>query len=133
MNGLGGRRSALLIAGVLLAVASPLLLVVFALNDGAPGPSAAASSTREVGVSLLALATDTASETLAKSVPPPPPPPPPAPAAPAAALPANPSGPEVLALEQKLQSIGYLVGKVDGVWDGATKHGVTAFQKVEQL
>jgi N-acetylmuramoyl-L-alanine amidase len=39
----------------------------------------------------------------------------------------------VLALEQRLADLGYLVGKVDGVWDGATKHGVTAFQKVENL
>jgi hypothetical protein len=36
-------------------------------------------------------------------------------------------------MEQKLSELGYLVGKVDGVWDGATKHGVTAFQKVENL
>ncbi|HEU4868908.1 MAG TPA: L,D-transpeptidase family protein, partial [Actinomycetota bacterium] len=61
----------------------------------------------------------------------PPPPPPVAPLAPVP--PANPSGPEVLALEQRLADLGYLVGKVDGVWDGATKHGVTAFQKVENL
>lgn len=134
MNFLGERRSYLLIVGVLAAVAAPLLLVVFALSDNASAPAAASSPTRQAGVSLLALATDTASQTLVKSVPPPPPPPPPPPAIPIAPIaPANPSGPEVLALEQKLESLGYLVGKVDGVWDGATKHGVTAFQKVENL
>lgn len=136
MNDLAGRRLYLLIAGVLVAVSAPLLLVVFALNDNAPEPTQAGAPTREVGGSLLSMATDTASTTLAKSVPPPPPPPPPAPppVAPLAPVPpANPSGPEVLALEQRLAGLGYLVGKVDGVWDGATKHGVTAFQKVENL
>jgi peptidoglycan hydrolase-like protein with peptidoglycan-binding domain len=42
-------------------------------------------------------------------------------------------GPAVAALEERLASLGYLVGKVDGVFDEATKHGVMAFQKVEGL
>jgi peptidoglycan hydrolase-like protein with peptidoglycan-binding domain len=45
----------------------------------------------------------------------------------------NTAGPEVMALEQRLASLSYLVGKVDGTLDGATKHGITAFQKVEGL
>ncbi|HEU4866389.1 MAG TPA: hypothetical protein VFV09_01555, partial [Actinomycetota bacterium] len=64
MNDLGGRRLYLLIAGVLVAVSAPLLLVVFALNDNAPEPTQAGSPTREVAGSLLAMATDTASTTL---------------------------------------------------------------------
>jgi len=43
------------------------------------------------------------------------------------------SGPEVLAIEQRLQTLGYLAGKIDGVFDKATQHGVIAFQKVEGL
>ena len=42
-------------------------------------------------------------------------------------------GPEVLALEERLSSLKYLVGKVDGVFDKATHHGVMAFQKAEGL
>lgn len=43
------------------------------------------------------------------------------------------TGPAVLALEERLAALGYLVGKVDGVFDNATKFGVTAFQKVEGM
>lgn len=42
-------------------------------------------------------------------------------------------GPEVQALEQRLSDLKYLVGKVDGVFDSSTRHGVIAFQKVEGL
>ncbi|MGH9198124.1 MAG: peptidoglycan-binding domain-containing protein, partial [Acidimicrobiia bacterium] len=42
-------------------------------------------------------------------------------------------GPEVLALEEKLAALTYSIGKVDGLFDVATKHAVTAFQKVEGL
>jgi N-acetylmuramoyl-L-alanine amidase len=42
-------------------------------------------------------------------------------------------GPAVQALEERLASLGYLIGRVDGVFDEATKHGVMAFQKVEGL
>jgi lipoprotein-anchoring transpeptidase ErfK/SrfK len=45
----------------------------------------------------------------------------------------NPSGADVLAVEQKLSQLGYLVGDVNGVMDAATKHGITAFQKYEGL
>lgn len=40
-------------------------------------------------------------------------------------------GPEVLALEQRLEALSYMTGKVDGVFDKATYHAVIAFQKVE--
>lgn len=39
-------------------------------------------------------------------------------------------GPQVLALEQRLDSLRFDVGKVDEVYDGVTAHAVTAFQKV---
>jgi len=42
-------------------------------------------------------------------------------------------GPEVLAIEERLAALHYMAGKVDGIFDGATSHGVIAFQKVEGL
>ncbi|HEX2053442.1 MAG TPA: L,D-transpeptidase family protein [Actinomycetota bacterium] len=42
-------------------------------------------------------------------------------------------GPEVQALEQRLADLKYMVGKVDGVFDNNTRHGLIAFQKVEGL
>ncbi|MGH9285842.1 MAG: L,D-transpeptidase family protein, partial [Acidimicrobiales bacterium] len=57
-------------------------------------------------------------------------------AAPALAPPSVPEGlargargSEVLALEQRLDTLRYEVGKVDGVFDADTGHGVMAFQK----
>lgn len=53
-------------------------------------------------------------------------------------LPAGPLGPgavgvEVRDLEERLSSLGYPVGLVDGIFDGPTEHAVVAFQKVEGL
>ncbi len=45
----------------------------------------------------------------------------------------NPTGPQIMALEQRLSTLGYMVGKVDGTLDRATSHGIMAFQKVEGL
>ncbi|CAN5892623.1 hypothetical protein BH23ACT12_BH23ACT12_10610 [soil metagenome] len=42
-------------------------------------------------------------------------------------------GAEVTALEQRLADLKYMVGKVDGSFDSNTRHGLTAFQKVEGL
>ena len=135
MIGLGSKHAAVLLVGVLVAVATPLVFVLTAVND-APPPSVAI---RQIA-SLKALTTGTAS-VLVKAVPPPPPPPPPlppppvarAPVAVGAPVPANPTGAEAVALEQRLADMGYLIGKVDGVLDGATRHGIIAFQKVEGL
>ncbi|HSQ19593.1 MAG TPA: L,D-transpeptidase family protein [Blastocatellia bacterium] len=38
---------------------------------------------------------------------------------------------DVVEAEQLLSDLGYWTGPVDGVLDGATRHGLTAFQKVE--
>jgi len=43
------------------------------------------------------------------------------------------SGPDVLALEKRLATLRYDVGKVDGSFDYDLRHAVTAFQKVERL
>lgn len=42
-------------------------------------------------------------------------------------------GAEVQALEERLAAQGYEVGKVDGVFDVMTGHGVMAFQKIHGL
>lgn len=42
-------------------------------------------------------------------------------------------GPEVAALEQRLETLHYWVGAVDDVYDQNTAYAVTAFQKVEGL
>jgi lipoprotein-anchoring transpeptidase ErfK/SrfK len=38
---------------------------------------------------------------------------------------------EIKQAEQWLKDLGYWTGPVDGVWDGASRHALTAFQKVE--
>ncbi|MDP9183159.1 MAG: L,D-transpeptidase family protein, partial [Actinomycetota bacterium] len=43
------------------------------------------------------------------------------------------SGPDVLAMEKRLTTLRYDVGRVDGVFDYDTRHAATAFQKVEGL
>ncbi len=43
------------------------------------------------------------------------------------------SGPDVLALEQRLEELRYDTGKVDGKFDQSTWQGVVAFQKVNGL
>jgi N-acetylmuramoyl-L-alanine amidase len=43
------------------------------------------------------------------------------------------SGPAVLAIQQKLASLDYMVGAADGQFGAATRDGVIAFQKVEGL
>lgn len=40
---------------------------------------------------------------------------------------------DIAHVENRLVELSYLVGDVDGVMDGALKHGLTAFQKVEGL
>ncbi|MCA1839270.1 MAG: L,D-transpeptidase family protein [Actinomycetota bacterium] len=42
-------------------------------------------------------------------------------------------GPAIQELEQRLNALHYMVGKVDGIFDRATYFGVVAFQKVEGL
>jgi hypothetical protein len=133
MGGLN-RTSMLLATGIAVAALMPMAFVVPALlEEPAPPP--------KIVVPKREKAPATVEAPPAAVVPPPAPPvlvPPPAPAV--AQIPGqvpvqapNPSGPEVMALEQKLSSLGYLVGKVDGVLDAATKHGITAFQKYEGL
>lgn len=62
-----------------------------------------------------------------------PPPPPPKPVVADNSLRVGSSGPQVLALEQQLSDLHYVLGAVDGVFDSSTAHGVMAFQKVERL
>lgn len=133
--------SILLGLGMVLAVLAPVLFVLPALNE-TPADQGSPVAAKVAGA--------TAADPAAGADPVQPPPPPvasagagpaslnqPVPRPPASPAPApaaeNPSGPQVLALEQKLSSMAYLVGKVDGVLDEATRYGITAFQKVENL
>ena len=70
--------------------------------------------------------TTTVPVTVATTVPGAPAPPPPG-------LGRGSSGPEVLALEQKLAALRYDLGPVDGNFDAYTHHAVMAFQKVMGL
>jgi peptidoglycan hydrolase-like protein with peptidoglycan-binding domain len=56
-----------------------------------------------------------------------------APAAPPPGLGTGARGPEVAALEKRLETLLYDVGKVDDLYDQNTAYGVTAFQKVNGL
>lgn len=112
---------------ILLVLVLPGLLL--AGSPTAPSSDAEAK-VKTVGKSdILAVAAPVIDDVPPKREAPPPPPPPP----PDNSLRVGISSPEVLALEQKLLALGYLVGKVDGVFDAATKFGVLAFQKVEGL
>ncbi|MGH9189499.1 MAG: L,D-transpeptidase family protein [Acidimicrobiales bacterium] len=56
--------------------------------------------------------------------------PPTSPAPPLPGMGTGARGPQVLALEQRLDALHYDVGSVDGVYDRVTAYAVTAFQKV---
>lgn len=150
MNG-GSKISGGLIAAIVFVSALPLLFLIPALTES-PSPPATHSEAKTNNAALSAPAKVRAPKTFPRSSEPlplpqpavvaaPPPPaqiPAPPPALPVLLAPVpvavpNPSGPDVLALEQRLSSLAYMVGKVDGTLDGATKYGITAFQKVEGL
>jgi len=127
--------SAPLIVGIAVAALTPVAFVIPALMDKPLPPP------KIVEYKMRPVTPKAAEAPPAAAVPPAPAPPvvappPVVPVGPPVQVPVvipNPSGPEVLALEQRLSQLGYLVGNVDGVLDGATKHGITAFQKVEGL
>jgi lipoprotein-anchoring transpeptidase ErfK/SrfK len=127
------RSSAPLIAGIAVAALMPVAFVIPALmEEPAPPPKIVESK------KIVRPASEEAPPVAIVPQPAPPVvvPPPVAPVGPPVQVPVvipNPSGPEVLALEQRLSQLGYMVGNVDGVLDGATKHGITAFQKWEGL
>lgn len=126
-----GGWSRLSLVGIVLVAALPLFFLVPALTESSPPPAAKPDNT-----ALAALKKGVGERTKAQQVHV-------APAGPVVVAPPvvapvpvsipNPSGPEVLALQQRLSSLGYLVGEIDGTLGGATKHGITAFQKVEGL
>lgn len=124
-----------------LVVAVPILAGTFG-----PVPSNGSDIPVEVDVAQEQTApAEAPDETAAAAAPPsapqPAPPPPELaaaqPAAQTAAAPAPPPGPvqnaNIADVENRLVELSYLVGDVDGVMDGALKHGITAFQKVEGL
>ena len=86
----------------------------------------ATTTTRPTTTTTTATTTTTVPVTVATTVPGVAPPPPPG-------LGRGSSGPEVLALEQKLAALRYDLGPVDGNFDAYTHHAVMAFQKVMGL
>ena len=85
--------------------------------------TAASSTSSSSTTSTTASTTTTQPPTTLTTVPPPPPP----------GLGRESRGAEVQALEEKLNSLKYDAGKVDGVFDSATGHAVMAFQKANGL
>lgn len=158
MNG-GSKISGTLIAAIVFVAALPLLFILPALTESPAAPVSSSLAKTTTGKSLAEPAKVRAPMTFGRSsskplpmppssvvaappvvsVPQPPAvvsaplPQPPVALAPVPVAVPNPSGPEVMALEQRLSSLAYMVGKVDGNFDDATKWGITAFQKVEGL
>jgi peptidoglycan hydrolase-like protein with peptidoglycan-binding domain len=129
-------RGAIALAVVGLALL-PLLVTLPRLGSDAAAGKPPAAATGSLGPAASAAGASSSSITL-PSASPNPPPPPPKPAVPVVVVPqlyphVGSSGPDVLALEQRLASLSYMVGNVDGVFDQATRHGLIAFQKVEGL
>lgn len=136
------KLSAAVIAGIVLVAGLPLLFLIPALTDSPPPPQPVTDTSSR---SKKSTSVSPVTGTPEIAVPPVEAAPVEAPAAVAAVPPAvvapvpvpvvvpNPGAPDVMALEQRLSSLGYLVGKVDGRLDGATRYGITAFQKVEGL
>ncbi|MDP9442624.1 MAG: peptidoglycan-binding protein [Actinomycetota bacterium] len=98
-------------------------------RSGADQRAATAGNTSTSSTSSTSTSSTTASTTTTAPLPtsstaPPPPPP---------GLGRESRGAEVQALEEKLSSLKYDTGKVDGVFDGATGHAVMAFQKTHGL
>jgi peptidoglycan hydrolase-like protein with peptidoglycan-binding domain len=126
-----------------VALGISAVLATLALGLGLGGVGTSSDTPLAASETALAQASRVVDQPASRRQPPPPPPPPlptlPRPAAvPGSAPPPNglhvgSSGPETLRLEERLSALRYLVGKVDGNFDGATRHGVIAFQKVEGL
>lgn len=123
-----------LIVGIAVAVLAPVAFVIPALMDKPlPPPKIVEYKMRPVTPRQVEAPPAPAAPAPAPPVVVPPPVVPVGPPVQVPVVIPNPSGPEVLALEQRLSQLGYRVGNVDGVLDGATKHGITAFQKWEGL
>ncbi|MGH2769340.1 MAG: L,D-transpeptidase family protein, partial [Actinomycetota bacterium] len=123
---------------VILGVSAVLATLAIALGVGGIGASSGSPTVAETALVQAGKIVDQA----ASRREPPPPPPEATLRRTASAVPGTPPpnglhvgsiGPEVLRLEERLSSLRYLMGKVDGTFDGATRHGVIAFQKVEGM
>ncbi|MDQ1444723.1 MAG: hypothetical protein QOI20_1187 [Acidimicrobiaceae bacterium] len=103
-----------------LTAAAVLLAVGLAACSHASGESAVSSTTTSsTTTSSSTTTTAPATTTTLKPIPP--------------GLGKGSKGPDVLALEQRLTSLHYDAGKVDGTFDSTTAFAVMAFQKVEGL
>lgn len=124
--------------GLIIAIAVPLALIP--VLQAQPSNQAAQPTARVLvdgaaysATRLAQLLVPPAPVVQPRPAPPPRPPGPPISSVVGAQPQVNTTGPEILALEERLSTLGYLVGKVDGKLDRATGHGIMAFQKVEGL
>ena len=104
------------------AAATLLAVGLAACSNTASGEQAVSSTTTSSTTSSTTTTTEaptTTTTTTAKPIP--------------AGLSRGAKGPEVLALEEKLASMHYDTGKIDGTFDAMTAFAVMAFQKVEGL
>lgn len=126
-------RGVALVAGLLVvglgALSVPWLIVKSGVGEG---PQAAAQAADAPGAGDTAAGQSDRGPVLLVS-------PAPTPAGPRLAAPGSPlSGPapdpgSILALEQRLRALSYMVGREDGVIDSSTRFALTAFQKVQKL
>lgn len=127
----------LILLGVLTVLAVATNVTALLLPRGPDSPEPARSDAPVIAPPAAAAAAplDVIDDLPPRMEPPakPSPTPTPSPAAQDGTLRVGSKGPEVLALEQRLADLKYLVGKVDGTFDASTRHGMIAFQKVEGL
>ena len=105
-----------------LTAVTALLAVTVAACSKAAGGDASATATSTSTTSTTAATSTTSSSTTSTTA---------KPIAPGLGKGAK--GPEVLALEERLASMHYDTGKVDGTFDATTAFAVMAFQKVQGL
>jgi len=105
-----------------LTAAATLMAVVFAACTSSKADNAANTTPTSAPTTTTEAPTTTTSSTTTTTMKPIP-----------AGLGKGSKGPEVLALEQRLTSLHYDAGKVDGTYDGTTAFAVMAFQKVHGL
>jgi peptidoglycan hydrolase-like protein with peptidoglycan-binding domain len=121
-------RNGVKFGGVALALVALITVGFVTSRDGTSPSSSKAPPSAAGGSGPAVTPTASPSPTPVPSPSPTKPPPPPDP---------NPhvgsSGPAVTAIQQKLASLQYMVGTVDGQFGSGTRDGLIAFQKVEGL
>lgn len=112
------------------ALAAAVALVLGACSSGSGGFTTSLTGKPTTSTTEVAVPPPPTTAPPAPPAPPPPPPPQPVGTVPPAGLAPGASGEQVRLLEQRLDALHFDVGTVDGVYDGNTAAGVTAYQKV---